>query len=435
MAIDLLQGLDDSAIGERIYQTACDLFPICRSITGDGVRQTLSMLAGLGADIKISEIASGEKIFDWTVPDEWNIHDAYIKDPLGRKIVDFRKNNLHLLNYSVPVHARISLTELKQHLYTIPDQPDLVPYRTSYYAKTWGFCLSHRQMLTLTEGEYEVLIESSLQPGSMTYGEILLNGASEDEVMIYTHICHPSLANDNLSGMALAAHMANYLAGKPLRHSYRFIFAPGTIGSIAWLASNETRTGRIKHGLVVCLVGDPGEMTYKKSRDGDASIDRIAMYVLKGRTSSYKLREFEPYGYDERQFCSPGFNLPVGRLTRTANGEYPEYHTSGDNLDFIQPDKLADSFRVLAEIVEVIENDSIFINTNPKCEPQLGKRGLYRMTGGRNIGGLEHAMLWVLNQSDGGSSLLDIALRSDIPVKELARAADLLKQSGLLVEA
>jgi aminopeptidase-like protein len=434
MAIDLLQDLDDSATGEKIYQTACDLFPICRSITGDGVRQTLSMLARLGPNMKISEISSGEKAFDWTVPDEWNIRDAYIKDPLGRKIIDFRENNLHVLNYSVPVHAKMSLAKLRPHLYTIPEQPELVPYRTSYYARTWGFCLSHHQMSNLEEGEYEVLIESTLQPGSMTYGEILLNGAVEDEVMIYTHICHPSLANDNLSGMALTAHMANYLAGKRLRHSYRFIFAPGTIGSIAWLARNEGLAQRIKCGLVVCLVGDGGEITYKKSRDGDASIDRIARYVLDSRGESCRLREFEPYGYDERQFCSPGFNLPVGRLTRTPNGEYPEYHTSADNLDFISPDKLADSFRVLAEIIEVIENDVVFVSKNPKCEPQLGKRGLYRKTGGRNIGGLEHAMLWVLNQSDGRNSLLDIALRSGIPVKEIVQAADLLKQSELLVE-
>ena len=271
-------------------------------------------------------------MFDWTVPREWNIRDAYVKGPDGRRVIDFQESNLHVVGYSVPVRVRLPLAELRKHLFSRPDRPDVVPYRTSYYAESWGFCVSHRQLEQMPEGEYEVVIDSTLEAGSLTYGEYYLRGATDDEVLISCHICHPSLANDNLSGMALVAHLARHLSSRPRRYSYRFLFIPGTIGSITWLARNEEQASRIRHGLVVTGVGDPGPFTYKRSRRGDAEIDRAAAHVLRHAGGPYSIRDFSPYGYDERQFCSPGFNLPVGCLMRTPHGEYPEYHTSADDL-------------------------------------------------------------------------------------------------------
>lgn len=423
---------DQTGLGAQMHALMAELFPICRSITGDGFRESLAIV-GRHIPLALHEVPSGTAAFDWTVPREWNIRDAYIKNAQGERVVDFRAHTLHVLNYSVPIHRTMSLAELRPHLYTIPEHPDWVPYRTSYYAERWGFCLSHRALEALPEGDYEVCIDSTLAPGSLTYGEFLLPGASADEVLISCHSCHPSLCNDNLSGMALATALAQQLAGHALRYSYRFLFIPGTIGSITWLARNEAQTSRIKHGLVVACVGDPGPTHYKRSRRGNAEIDRAALQVLRHSGQPFQVVEFSPYGYDERQYCSPGFNLPVGSLTRTPHGRYAEYHTSADNLDLVQPAYLADSLAKYLAVVEVLEHNRRYRNTSPKCEPQLGKRGLYGSMGGRKDA-QEHemALLWVLNLSDGEHSLLDIAERADMEFGAVRAAAEALAAVGLL---
>jgi aminopeptidase-like protein len=417
--------------GQKLHQFATQLYPICRSITGDGIRRTLAMI-GDRIPLQISEVATGTAVFDWTVPKEWNIRDAYIKDAAGHRVVDFQKNNLHVLNYSTPIQATLPLSQLKEHLFTLPEYPDRIPYRTSYYKPEWGFCMTHNQMLALDEGEYEICIDTTVEDGYLTYGESYLAGQSSEEVLISVHACHPSLANDNLSGLTVATSLARLLADIDRRYSYRFLFIPGTIGSITWLARNKEAAQRVRHGLVLTCVGDEGGFHYKRSRRGDAEIDRVAAHVLRHCGEPSEVLDFSPYGYDERQYCSPGFNLPVGCLMRSIWGTFSEYHTSADNLDFIQPDSLARSLRACAAIVDVLENNRRYVNQNPCCEPQLGKRNLYRATGGESIGTEINAMLWVLNLSDGDHSLLDIAERSSIPFRAINDAARLLCKASLL---
>jgi aminopeptidase-like protein len=414
-----------------MYRLITELYPICRSITGNGVRETLQVLKK-HISIEVHNVPSGTQVFDWTVPREWNIRGAYVKNSRGERVIDFRKSNLHVLNYSVPINRRMSLAELRPHLFTLPNYPDWVPYRTSYYNENWGFCLSHNQFMELTDDEYEICIDSSLEPGFLTYGEYFLPGESGDEVLFSCHVCHPSLANDNLSGIALALFLAKHLSNVKRKYSYRFLFIPGTIGSITWLSLNERETSRIKHGLVLASLGAGDKFTYKKSRRGNAEIDQAVLNVLRHSGSSYDILDFSPYGYDERQFCSPGFDLPVGCFMRTPNGSFPQYHTSADNLDFVQPSLLAESFAVSLAIVSLLDNNVIYANQNPKCEPQLGKRGLYRAMGGVEGGINELALLWILNLSDGTHSLLDIAERSGYAFDTIKRAADTLLDHRLL---
>jgi aminopeptidase-like protein len=419
-------------VGQRIYDLAAELYPICRSISGEGVRRSLAVL-GRHIDIETTEVPTGTQVFDWTVPREWNIADAYIANAQGERVVDFRDCNLHVLNYSTPVRVVLPLEELKEHIYTLPDQPDLVPYRTSYYAERWGFCMSHNALQALPPGDYTAVVDSTLEDGSLTYGEHFIAGACEDEVQLSAHVCHPSLANDNCSGLALLTLLAQELGRRETRLSYRFVFAPGTIGAITWLARNEARAHRIKHGLVLSCVGDAGGPTYKKSRRGDALIDRAMAHVLKHAAPSSVVEDFSPYGYDERQYCSPGFDLPVGAFQRSKYGTFPEYHTSGDNLDLIAPEHLAQSYRLILAAIDILENDRVLINTSPKCEPALGKRGLYG-TVGNETGAAERnlAMLWVLNLSDGQHALLDIAERSGLTFAAIDAAAVRLEAAGLL---
>jgi aminopeptidase-like protein len=422
-------------IGLAMHRLMTELYPICRSITGDGVRQTLGILGRL-LPLKIHEVPSGTRVFDWTVPKEWNIHDAYVKNARGERIVDFQKSNLHVVSYSVPVHRRIPIDELQKHLFSLPDHPDWIPYRTSYYNEDWGFCLSERQRKVLTDDTYEVCIDSTLNDGHLTYAEHFLQGESGDEILISCHICHPSLCNDNLSGVGITVQLAQHLSRQAnRRYSYRFLFIPGTIGSITWLARNENRLDPIRHGLVVTCVGDAGRFTYKKSRRGDAEIDRAAQHVLTHCGYPYIVQEFSPYGYDERQYCSPGFNLPVGCLMRSPHGSFPEYHTSADNLEFVRPESLQVSFDRYCDLIEVLEGNRTYINLNPKCEPQLGRRGLYGSIGADSHRQFDKmALLWVLNLSDGRHSLLDICARTDRPFREIRSAADALEKCGLLQE-
>lgn len=426
-----LDGRDLASIGRELHRFAADLYPICRSITGNGIRQTLAMVTQR-IPLQTFEVPSGTLVFDWTVPKEWNIRDAYIRIPGGKRVVDFQQSNLHVLNYSTPVHATMPLTELKSHLFSLPDHPDWIPYRTSYYQPNWGFCLSHHQLQALEDRDYEVCIDSTLEDGYLTYGECYLPGRSSDEVLISCHACHPSLANDNLSGLAVATFLAHLLSDRELRYSYRFLFVPGTIGAITWLSRNRESADRIRHGLVLTGIGDKGGFHYKKSRRGDTEIDRAAAHVLKHCGEASEVLDFSPYGYDERQYCSPGFNLAVGCLMRSVWGSFPEYHTSADNLDFIQPMQLARSLRVCAGIADVLEDNRRYRNLSPYCEPQLGKRNLYRSTGGESIATEINARLWVLNFSDGENSLLDIAEHSGLPFTTINNAAESLCQGGLL---
>jgi aminopeptidase-like protein len=424
----------EPAMGEEIYRLVEQLYPICRSLTGNGQRRTLDILREI-IDLSIQEVPSGTQLFDWTVPREWNIRDAYIKDSSGRKIVDFGRSTLHVMSYSVPVHARMSWAALKPHLFTLPERPDWIPYRTSYYREDWGFCLSHRKFLEMKEDEYEVCIDSCLKSGSMTYGEYFVPGERPEEILISCHICHPSLANDNLSGIAVATMLAREISSAPRRYSYRFLFTPGQIGSIAWLCRNERRVGLIRAGLVLACLGDGGSFTYKKSRRGDSLIDRAVPQALRDAGLDYNTLDFSPFGYDERQFCSPGFNLPMGCLMRTPHGCFPEYHTSADDLNFVRPEYLAESLMRCRQILHLLDNERTMINLSPKCEPQLGKRGLYGSIGGASGGrDRELAFLWVLSFSDGEHSLLDIVERSGLPFTAIDMAARELERHGLLKE-
>jgi aminopeptidase-like protein len=431
----LRAALDRAVVGREMHALAEELFPICRSITGAGLRKTLDIL-GRELPLERHRVASGARVFDWTIPKEWNIRDAWIRDPHGDRVVDFTHSNLHVVNYSTPIHARMSLAALRSHLHTLPDRPHWIPYRTSYYEPTWGFCMEHARSELLAEGEYEVFIDSSLTDGHLDWAELALPGETREEVLFSCHACHPSLANDNLASLAVATQLAKLLRRARRRYTYRFLFLPGTIGAIAWLAANEDRVGAIRHGLVLACLGDPGPFTWKRSRRANSAIDRVAEFALRRSDRKWEARPFTPHGYDERQYNSPGFDLPVGRLTRTPNGEYPEYHTSADDLSLIRPDALADSLDVLLRIVEVIEGDRLYLNTQPKCEPQLGRRGLYSALGGLpDPGARSLAMLWVLNLSDGRHSLLDIAERAELPFALVRDTAELLEAHELLRRA
>jgi aminopeptidase-like protein len=420
---------EEDSVGAQMYRLIEDLYPLCRSITGAGLRETLRQIRR-HVPLTVHEVPTGTPVLDWTVPREWNIRDAYVKNMRGERVIDFGKCNLHVMGYSVPIHRTMSLTELTPHLFTLPDHPDWIPFRTSFYREDWGFCLTQRQLAELTAGEYEVRIDASLTDGHLSYGEVYLPGETTAEVLISAHICHPSLCNDNLSGVALGTFLAKTLQGVARRYSYRFLFAPATIGALAWLAQHERDVARVKHGLILTCVGDSGPITYKRSRRGDAEIDRAAAHVLRHAGQDCRVREFSPYGYDERQYCSPGFDLPVGCLMRTPHGEFPEYHTSADNLDLVRREALADSFAKCRAILAVLEQNTTYVNLTPQGEPQLGKRGLYPADGASSPDGM--ALLWVLNQSDGRHSLLDIAERAGLEFGAIRRAADALRQHSLL---
>lgn len=433
--------VDLAPIGEQMFQLVETLYPICRSITGPGVRETLAHIQNL-LPITVHEVPSGTPVFDWTVPKEWAIRDAFVANAAGERVIDFKKSNLHVLNYSVPVNQKMTLAELRPHLTTLPEHPDWIPYRTTYYQEKWGFCLSQSHLDALikndTGGDYHVVIDSTLAPGSLSYGEYVIQGETSEEVLISCHTCHPSLCNDNLSGIALTTYLARHIEqvkaqGSKPRYTYRFLFIPGTIGSITWLARNEARATRIKHGLVVVCVGDAGKFSYKTSRQGDALIDRAAKHVLTSEQENFNLIEFFPYGYDERQYCSPGFNLAVGSLSRSTHGKFPQYHSSADDLTFVNGKQIAESLAVYMKVIDVLENDQVLLNQNPKCEPQLGKRGLYG-----NVGATIHrptfemALLWTLNLTDGKHSLLDIAHRAKMPFETIKQAAKALQDCDLL---
>ena len=424
-------------IGNNIYALIEELYPICRSITGNGVRKSLQIIRNI-IDLEIHEVPSGTRVFDWTIPKEWNIASASLKTSSGKTIVDFNDLNLHVVNYSIPVKKTVSLNELKNHIHTIPEQPDLVPYITSYYKENWGFCMSHNQFLTLKDDVYEINIDSELKEGSLTYGEYFIQGKTNDEILISTYICHPSLCNDNLSGVALATFLAKNMQHNN-KYSLRFLFVPETIGAISWLALNNNKLSNIKHGLVCTCVGDKGIFHYKKSRNGNAEIDEVSSYILQKYNGN--ILDFYPFGSDERQFCSPGINLPVGSIMKTPYHKFSEYHTSADNLDFIDSKSLEESYRVYEEVINTIQNNKKYINLKPNCEPHLSKYDLYRQSGIRRIDSKlekndldEIALFWVLNFSDGSNTLLDISKKSKIDFDILVKAALKLESNNLIKE-
>jgi aminopeptidase-like protein len=432
---DLRAGLDARHAGAEMHALMARLRSVRTSITGDGIREVFRVL-GESIPLTVSRVPTGARVLDWTVPREWSLRDAYVADARGRKVIDVADSPLHVVNYSTPVRRRMTLAELRPHLHTLPDHPDWIPYRASYYREAWGFCLTQRVLESLDEGEYDVLIDSSLCDGHLDYAECVIAGQSEDEVLVSTHACHPAMCNDNLSGVAVAWAAARALAAHRPRYTHRFLFLPTIIGSIVWLARNEARVPRVRHGLVLACVGDGGAFHYKRSRRGDALVDRAAAHVLGMDPSGGHVEDFVPYGYDERNYCSPGFDLPVGALSRTPHGRFAQYHTSADDLDFVRPEHLAGSLDACLTILDVIENDGVYVNTSPKGEPQLGRRGLYNRTGGLTRDqAAEFALFWLLSFSDGRHSLLDIAGRAKLPFAVVVDAARRLADAGLLVPA
>ena len=426
-------------VGAEMLALVDRLYPICRSITGDGVRETLRHIGEL-IPLEVHEVASGTAALDWEVPDEWNVRDAWVKNAAGERVIDFRAHNLHVLNYSAPVPARkMTLAELKPHLHTLPDHPQWIPYRTSYYERTWGFCLRHADLEALPEGEYEVCIDSTLEPGHLTYAECVIPGESDEEVLVSAHVCHPSLCNDNLSGLAVATFLARSLLGTTPPLTYRFVFAPGTIGALTWLERNRERTSRIRGGLTLQCLGDRTPFTFKRTFSGDTVTDRAAALVLarlegeaRDEDGGSRCIDFFPYGYDERQYNSPGFRMPIGALMRGRHGQFPEYHTSADDRDFISGARLVEAMEVVGSITGAIAGNGLYRNTSPEGEPQLGRRGLYRALGGSSPADLQMAMLWVLSSTDGDHDLLSIAERSGLSFQVVRSAADLLLEHDLL---
>ena len=436
VALRTVAALVDSGVCEGTPELMADLMsdlrPLPRSITGDGVRATLRRIAR-EVPLALHEVPSGTRVLDWTVPAEWNLRDAYVADATGRRVVDVRASALHLVSYSVPVRATMSLEQLRPHLHTLPEHPDWVPYRTTYYAPDWGFCLAQRALDALERedaGPYQVVVDTTLQPGSLTFGELVLPGTSPEEVLVSTHVCHPEMANDNLTGIAVATALAALLAGVEHHHTYRFVFVPGTIGSLTWLAAREDVLASVRHGLVLTGLGGPGPLVWKRTLPGDRPVDVAGAHVV-GRRGG-EVRGYSPWGYDERQYNSPGFGLPVGRLTRTPHGEYPEYHTSADDLALVRPEALVEALTAVLEVLDVLEGDRTLVNLSPYGEPQLGRRGLYPTVGGRSADESVMAMLWCLALGDGRHTVLDAAERAGLPFATVRRAAQALAERRLL---
>ena len=411
-----------------------ELFPICRSITGQGVRETFDILSKY-IPLEVHEVPTGTKVFDWEVPEEWNITDAYIECPDGTKIAQFKENNLHVMSYSERVNTTLDLNELKEHIHTLPDHPDWIPYRTMYYDRSWAFCLSQNVLDSLPEGKYRAVIDSEHIDGSLTYSEAVFPGTSGKEVLFSTYVCHPSMCNDNLSSVAVMTKLANYMSKKKnLKHTYRFVFLPETIGAITWLSKNQKRLAKICAGVNLTCTGNRGPLTFKKSRQEESLSDHAMERSLDDMGLDYNKTSFSPVGSDERQYCSPGINLPVVTLMRTPPGEFEEYHTSADDLSAISSESLDEVYEACLGYIEILEKNYVYVNMYSKGEPQLGKRGLYRKVGGQRSNKVSQtAIKWVLNYSDGKHDLLDISSKSGIRIRELIEAANALEERSIIM--
>jgi aminopeptidase-like protein len=419
----------DSPVSEPwITKLMAELYPLCRSITGNGTRATLDILAR-ECNLTRHEVSTGTAVLDWRIPDEWNLHRAVLSGPQGI-IADTASSNLHIMGYSEPRQGDFELRALSGRLHSLPGQPSVIPYRTSYYTRTWGFCLAHDTLSALQPGKYTVEIDATLAPGALSYGELFVPGRRREEVLVSTHICHPAMANDNLTGIVASLALARWAAAQTRELSYRFLFVPATIGAIAWLAANRDNVGWIRHGLVLTGLGDAAPLTYKRSRRGNAPIDRLMSHLLR---ESGRTLDWSPYGYDERQFCSPGFDLPVGRLSRAPHGTYPEYHTSADDLSFVDPTQVTAAIDLVLAAFDAVEVGLVPRSLAPYGEPQLGRRGLFRSTGGAlGAGTREYALLWLLSLADGEHDLVAVAERSGLPLADLLASARLLRGAGLL---
>jgi aminopeptidase-like protein len=408
------------------------LFAIRRSLTGPGVRETLAVIRER-VPIVVHEVPTGMPVLDWTVPREWTLREAWVETLDGRRVIDVADHPLHVVGYSIPFDGIVEREELLRHLHGIPEHPDWIPYRTAYYRDAWGFCAAQRVIDGLRDARYRVRIDADLADGSLSYGEWVLPGESTDEVLLTTHVCHPGMANDNVSGMAVLADVAAWLARAPRRLTYRVLFLPGTMGSITWLGQHRSSLPPIRHGITLAGIGDAGDHAWKRTEAEDAPVDRAVEVALRDAGRPFSTRPFSPWGYDERQFSSPGFRLPVGLLSRTPHGTYPEYHTSADDLSFIAPARLAESATLVRSIIGILEADRVVTSLATYGEPQLGRRGLYAPIGGATGRAPDQlALLWVLNQADGRRSLVDVALRSGLPFAAIAEAADRLTAAGLL---
>jgi aminopeptidase-like protein len=425
-----------NAPGEEMYGLATRYFPICRSITGNGVRESLALLQkelGSAITLNIHEVPSGSHCFDWIVPDEWNIKDAYIADEAGNKVVDFQKNNLHVVYYSEPVNLELSLEELQPHLFSLPNMPTAIPYITSFYKRFWGFCLSQEQRDALKPGRYKVVIDSTLEPGSLTYADILLPGKSKKEIVVSTYVCHPSMGNNETSGPVLVTYLAKWIASLADReHSFRFIFVPETIGAIVYLSKNlEEMKRNVVAGLQASCVGDNRAYSYLPSRLGNTVADKAAQHVLKHHAPDFVRYTFLKRGSDERQYCSPGVNLPFCSILRTRYGDYPEYHTSLDDLNLISADGLGGAWNVYARCLLLLDKNKRYRTTTP-CEPQLGRRGLYQSLGTTDPHLRERALANILAYADGDHDVIDIAEICGVDALELLPLIDLLLHHNLL---
>lgn len=422
--------------GVKMHQWATDLFPICRSLTGKGVRDTLSYIAAELPELKVHSVPSGTNVFDWTIPKEWKINEAYILDPSGEKIVDFKINNLHVLNYSVSVNKYVPLDELQDNLYSLPELPTAIPYVTSYYAPRWGFCLSHEQRESLIQGEYRVVIDSEHFDGELNYGEFYLKGESEKEVLISTYICHPSMANNELSGPVVTMALIKKLSEIPKRKfSYRFVFVPETIGAITFLSrSLNDLKNKVIAGYVLTCIGDDRNYSYLQTREENTLSDRAAIHMFKYFSPNFQLYDYLSRGSDERQYCAPGVDLPIGSIMRTRYGDYPEYHTSLDNLDLVTPTGLAGGLESVYKAISLIEANT-FYKVTVLCEPQLGKRGLYPTLSSMSLDYTDVRTLTnLISYCDGKHDLIDIADKIKVNALELLPTIERLIKEGLLIE-
>jgi len=421
-------------IGYKIYTLANELWPINRSITGEGVRKTLSCIKKHLQNLNIRSVPSGTKAFDWIVPDEWHVSEAYIIVPNGEKICDFSINNLHLVGYSVPFRGRMKLEELQKHLHSLSEKPNAIPYITSYYKEQWGFCITQEQRNTLEDGWYEIVINSKLFAGQLDYGELILPGKSDQEVFLSTYICHPSMANNELSGITVATYLAKWLSElKIRRYTYRIVFVPETIGSITYLSKNYTNLKKkVIAGFNISCVGDERSYSYLPSRNGNTISDKVAKHVLKWIDPDYKSWTWLDRGGDERQYCAPGIDLPIASIFRTKYDDYPEYHTSLDNLDnVVTPKGLDGGYWALRKALELVEKNKIY-KVNILCEPQMGKRGLYPTLASKIPEKQVMVMMNLLSFCDGEHSLLDIAEKINIPAWDLYEPIEKLVSQDLI---
>lgn len=419
--------------GQTMYNLAARLFPICRSITGDGFRKSLDIIRETVPEIKVYEVPTGTQAFDWTVPKEWNCKGGGIYRLNGEKVIDFKDTNLHVLGYSQPVDKVVSREELLQHVYTLPEQPDWIPYVTSYYVERWGFCMSENQKQSLEDGQYRVLVDATLEDGSLTYGELIIPGETEEEIMLSTYLCHPSMANDELSGPVVQAELAKYIQSLPRRrYTYRLVFIPETIGSLVYCSRNlDVLQRNVKAGFVLCCIGDTRTYSYIASKYEDTLADRVMQNVLKFHYPDYIKYSYLKRGSDERQYCSVGIDLPVCGFCRSKHQEYPEYHTSADDMNFISPEGLEGSYDVMVKVINALENNHYY-HILCKGEPQLGKRGLYPTISQK---GTFHSILSLrdfIAYADGRNDLIDISNIINVPIDLLLPMKDKLMENGLL---